>query len=88
MGVVAIGCVAGAPKMLKAGGVVGELGEEFRYRVIRGRRLRAAGLVAVGRWHVVKLLDTEPFVKRLYKWLGPTGLSPHIESKYANWRSF
>jgi len=36
VGVFAIGGVARPPEMLQAGGVIWELGEEFRYRVVGG----------------------------------------------------
>src|SRR4051794_18606691 len=67
VGVFTVWRVAGPPQVVQAGGVVGEVGQELRYRVVGGRRLRPARFVAVGRWHVVKLLDISRFVKRLYK---------------------
>lgn len=66
MGVFAIRRVAGPPQVLKAGGIVGELGEELGHRVVGGRRLRAAA--NRHNPHVVKLLDS--LVKSLYNELG------------------
>ena|SRR5436853_865989 len=65
LGMFAVRRVALAPQVLKAGGIVGELREELRNRVVRGRGLRPAWFVAVGRWHVVKLLDKRQDVKSL-----------------------
>src|SRR5215204_2396911 len=66
VGMLTIGRMARSPEVLQAGGVIGELGKELRHRVVGGRRLRSPGIVAVGRWHVVKLLDTRHLVKGLY----------------------
>lgn len=66
VGVLAIGRVPGAPQMLETGVVVGELRQELSDRVVGSRRLRSAGLVSVGRWHGVNLLDTRLFVKSVY----------------------
>jgi hypothetical protein len=63
VGVFAVGRMAGAPEVLEAGGVVGEVGQELGDRIVGGRRLRPARFVAVGRWHVVRLLDTSESVK-------------------------
>jgi hypothetical protein len=49
MSVLAVRRVALSPQVLKAGVVVGELRQELRDRVVRGRRLRAARFVSVGR---------------------------------------
>jgi hypothetical protein len=63
VGVLAVRGVAGMPEVLKASGVIRELGEELRDRVVGGRRLRSPRIVAVGRGHVVKLLDIPTIVK-------------------------
>lgn len=62
-GVFSVRGIASAPQMLQAGSVVGELGLELGDRVVGGRRLGSTRLVAIGRWHNVKLLDTQSNVK-------------------------
>ena len=63
LGVFAIGSMASSPQMLQAGGVVGKVGEELGDRVFGGRGLRAAGVVAICRWHSVNILDKTQCVK-------------------------
>ena len=47
MSMLAIGSVARAPQMLKAGVVIGEVGKELMHRVLRSRGLRPDRLMAV-----------------------------------------